>query len=470
MGKKTNKRKHAQHQHDLKEDAVLYTTSLAGTLAHLRTPEDFQENNQQRRTNETEEPSADDWTVISRGNKRPKNSHQAKDQEQRPKDTYPALIYNELHKLHSSIKIVDLQSLVLYCLADGVSPQWVSVKNRASIRKVVVLFVPGLEKGMFDGEIALENPSNGVEDSQNAEADETKANGKIEDRVASIVTSTLPNEDTGVKQMSKSPDDYLPVRLVSEKLSVPLKPLSEMFTHVWPVKAPGDEKYSKVYSPLHAMLTAPITKSQEVKMEERSVKGTKSAKEGKQWENQRTPITAFIATKDDLLENEYTAHPVHFSTDEEKRREANRRRDARETQDTGWVDTAVESLEDGNAADKDIEQGSLTVGRSVFAIDCEMCKTENDETALTRVSLVDWNGDVILDELVKPAKPIIDYLTPSVFQIPKHNHILMRLSPQILRHHSGKTPKRQYYASRDPNAPPHPPHPSRHPHRPLAQR
>ena len=32
--------------------------------------------------------------------------------------------------------------------------------------------------------------------------------------------------------------------------------------------------------------------------------------------------------------------------------------------------------------------------------------------ALTRISIVGWDGTVIMDELVKPDKPIIDYLTP----------------------------------------------------------
>ena len=45
-------------------------------------------------------------------------------------------------------------------------------------------------------------------------------------------------------------------------------------------------------------------------------------------------------------------------------------------------------------------------------MDCEMCKVEGDEMALTRSSVLDWDGGVVMDELVKPEKPIVDYLTP----------------------------------------------------------
>jgi RNA exonuclease 1 len=44
-------------------------------------------------------------------------------------------------------------------------------------------------------------------------------------------------------------------------------------------------------------------------------------------------------------------------------------------------------------------------------MDCEMCMTGENEFSLTRISVVGWDGSVIIDELVKPAKPITDYVT-----------------------------------------------------------
>src|SRR2546423_8400623 len=54
-----------------------------------------------------------------------------------------------------SIRIADLQNLVLYTLADGVAPNWLAFKHARSTRKVVVLMVPGLERGMFSGALDL---------------------------------------------------------------------------------------------------------------------------------------------------------------------------------------------------------------------------------------------------------------------------------------------------------------------------
>lgn len=67
------------------------------------------------------------------------------------KDTsnYPAISFAPDARLQASVKIGDLQGLVLYLLADGPSPQWVSVRHRPEIRKVVVIMIPGLEMEDF---------------------------------------------------------------------------------------------------------------------------------------------------------------------------------------------------------------------------------------------------------------------------------------------------------------------------------
>lgn len=404
MGKNSKKRKHAQFAQDINEpeNESSPITGVASALAHVRALEtasqDPRTSSHQKISDEVNrEQDRGDWTIVGKNGKRQKKS------------TYPALTYSELHRLQSSIRVADLQDLVLYCLADGPSPQWIAVKERSRVKKAVVLFVPGLEKGMFDGKIPLE------ESSEETGPSSDQVNEKADEKSMFPVASKVANyKDARPRNASLSPDDYMPVQLAVSSLPVPLKPLANIFAHRWPVKAPGDDKFSKIHSPLHAMLTAPISKSQEEKRQEKKTKGAKPAREGQHWENTRTPITAFVASKEELEENEYTPHPALFVEQEEKEQENLRRQTVKETIAAGWVDTLVERIEDGEIPDKDIQQGSLTAGRSVLAMDCEMCRVDDEEMALTRVSIVGWDGEVVMDELVKPKKRIVDYLTPYV--------------------------------------------------------
>ena len=40
-----------------------------------------------------------------------------------------------------------------------------------------------------------------------------------------------------------------------------------------------------------------------------------------------------------------------------------------------------------------------------------MCKTDEDQYELTRICVVDYDGNIIMDELVKPDNPITDYVS-----------------------------------------------------------
>ena len=82
-----------------------------------------------------------------------------------------------------------------------------------------------------------------------------------------------------------------------------------------------------------------------------------------------------------------------------------------QTSDGGWVETDIKSLNNGIVPDQKIQKGSVTAERAVLALDCEMCKVEGNELALARISLVEWDGTILTDELIKPENPIIDYLT-----------------------------------------------------------
>ncbi|KAI0997664.1 putative exonuclease [Podosphaera aphanis] len=280
---------------------------------------------------------------------------------------YPAITFSKECRLQSQIKISDLQSLILYILADGSSPQFVSVRHRPQIRKVVVLMVPGLEMSMF-----------------------------------------IPQEQ---KPVPTSPDYYYPIKLQSDKLPEDVRLFADMFEHIWPVKTPGDDRFMKMYSPLHAMLIAPTSKSKEEKQEKKRKKGATPVKEPQGWKNNRVPVTEFILTLEELIENEYIVHPAMYEDKMEKLQWEDYRRVQGVSEDHGWVDTRVDNLENGTPPESEIETGSITAGRELLAMDCEMCMTGESEFSLTRISIVRWDGSVVLDELVKPEKPITNYVT-----------------------------------------------------------
>lgn len=317
--------------------------------------------------------------------------------------SYPAIEHSHHARLQSHVKLIDLQSLVLYLLADGNAPQWVSVRSRTNIQQVVMLMVPGLELGMFNGDVALDDASalHGVH--------EGKANTEQADAAPDSKDNVKP------KHLSISPDDFYPASLKSERLTAPLKPLAEVFDHVWPIKAPGEHRnnqYTRIHSPIHTMLTSQIPKTQEEKQMKKSGnhKGP-TPQNSKHWENKRTRITEYLASLIEQQENEYVLHPAMFATPESREAAYQRRKLAGQVVEDGWVDTNVTSLEEGHVSEDDIEQGSVTAGRHVISVDCEMCKAEDDQLVLTRISLMNWDGSVALDKLVKPNVPIKDYLT-----------------------------------------------------------
>ncbi|KAH8429687.1 RNA exonuclease [Aspergillus melleus] len=318
------------------------------------------------------------------------------------KTKYPQLTYVE-GKLQSSIRIADLQNLLLYCFADGIAPQWISIKHSPRVRKIVVLMVPGLELGMFDGTIPLQALK---DDKADTDAPEQGGAMDTEETEQDPRQADFQRWKQGLPPQDRS-SQFNPRALSRDSLPEPLHPLAELFPHVWPVKAPGDSKYNRVHSPLQAILLSALPKNKE----SNGTKGPKQAKMDKSFQPKRTPITNFISTLEDLRENDYPLHPALFATESEKAELAENRKRLGQSAEDGWVNTDVNSLEEGNVPEAEIQQGSMTAGREVLAMDCEMCVTEGGNSELTRISLIRWDGEVVLDELVKPQLPVIDYLT-----------------------------------------------------------
>ncbi|KAK4230714.1 RNA exonuclease 1 [Podospora fimiseda] len=303
----------------------------------------------------------DGWQTIEKG--RPVKKH--KKMPRAGGSRYPAIEFaHEQARLQSKVNLSAIRDLILYIFADGPAPQWVSVKHRPEFRKIVAIMIPGLEEAMFKKDVDF---------SQFAKP------------------RTL---DQAIDRLDSSPDSYYPRKITKESLPESLQPFADIFPLLWPVKAPGDDKYGKIHSPLHTMLTAPLPKSKEKA-------NSKSSSDPKGWKDQRTRITKFLASPEELMENSFPTHPAMLPEG---------KRDSFKDPE-GWVHTRVNNLSDGDVPEKEIEKGSVTAGREVFALDCEMCMTGQAELSLTRISIVSWSGDVVLDELVKPEKPITDYVT-----------------------------------------------------------
>ncbi len=339
------------------------------------------------------EKSEEPWETVER-----------RSSKKQKKNNYPAITHSAHARLQTHVKISDLQALVLYILADGPAPQWVAVRHHGSIRKVVAVMVPGLESGMFTGDVRLDAGRAATEAQVDGDEASTTENGTK--KRLSCPKSHVSHTTNGHKP-SLSPDDYYPVKLIGEELPEPLKPLADMFPHVWPIKTPGDDRFSKIHSPLQAMLISPLPKPKE----EKKSKGVQPPREAKLWQNKSTPVTNFVASLDELHENEFPIHPAYARSLPELADRLAQDQGRKMASGPGWVASRADSIEDGDVPEEIIEKGSITAGRKIISMDCEMCKTEGDRFDVTRISLVAWDGSVIMDELVKPDKAITDYLT-----------------------------------------------------------
>ncbi|KAJ9627321.1 hypothetical protein H2203_003783 [Taxawa tesnikishii (nom. ined.)] len=330
------------------------------------------------------EDDGEGWEKVERSSKRQKKD-----------SNYPSITHSAHARLQSFVKITNLQELVLYLLADGNSPQWVSVRHHKSVKKVVVLMVPGLEADMFSGKIALDSSDGTVTSTEEPTPQpESREDAAVpEDKDA--ISVGVPQKPR--RKLNISPDDYYPTKLVPYKLPPALAPLAEMFSHIWPDAFP-----------LYAMLNSPIPKTKE----EKKAKGPQFPREGRTWQYERTAITEFLATKEELAENGFALHPAHLHTQAQRDLEEARRHKWCQSKQDGWIDMLdITSMSEGDVPESEIEKGSVTRGRKVIVIDCEMVTTTVDKFSLARVSLIDWDGNVILDELVRPPGSVKDYLT-----------------------------------------------------------
>ncbi|KZT66208.1 ribonuclease H [Daedalea quercina L-15889] len=172
-----------------------------------------------------------------------------------------------------------------------------------------------------------------------------------------------------------NPNLPLPIPLPSEGStegsSTGLPFIGQTFSHACPTRAPGDQ--TRMHSVLNTFFQGPITGEEK----------KKRIIERRAWE--KTPMRYILATEQ-MIENDYPV-PSYMAEVFEK--------------PPGWLETPQPST------------SAQSHGKQprIYAIDCEMCVTE-DGKELTRVCIIDYaSSAVVYDQLVKPSKPIQDYLT-----------------------------------------------------------
>jgi len=341
----------------------LETEDTVGRGLKRTTPHDFNASLDPHSVEANVAAAGDDggWETVHRNKK-------ARKLPRKDKKKYPSIDFSPNAKLYSKVRLADFRDLILYIFADGVAPKWVSVANRVQVRKIVSIMIPGIEESMFTPNVDF------------SDFDKFAAKHKA-----------TAMENGG----DNNPDAFYPRVLNADGLHPTLKPLGDIFNRLWPVKTPGDDRLSRMHSPLAAFLTAPLPKKAKDG-------GSTKHHDPPGFKDERTRITHFLTTREELIDNGYVLHPAFLTNEEEK---------ASFSLPEGWVATKVDKLEDADVPEDEIENGSVTAGRRVLAIDCEMVKTGEDELSLARISVVSWDGEVVLDQLVKPDKPVLDYVT-----------------------------------------------------------
>lgn len=187
-------------------------------------------------------------------------------------------------------------------------------------------------------------------------------NRKCVNKVVVLFLRGLVESDLGVPSLSEETN---PVKFVAdEKLSV----LNEKFSEVIPFMSPGSKKC------IFSTYTSLVSYSLSPKEREQIKKDN---------ENKKITLPDLFLTLDDLLAYGY---PIH----------------------SGVKNATKEMIE--KTSDY-VETLDFTHGGSrTFALDCEMCKSLTGKV-LARVSLIDFNNNVLIDEYIKPDDEIVDYLT-----------------------------------------------------------
>ncbi|GMM34867.1 Rnh70 protein [Saccharomycopsis crataegensis] len=183
----------------------------------------------------------------------------------------------------------------------------------------------------------------------------------------------IRGSDFGIKK-----DAISPQLIQANEIDKNLKPFKDFFKYAWPAKSPGSKQ--KLYSTFHTLVNVPMTR-------------TKRKAVQKQQKQVGITLHDLILTVGQAIANKYPIHSLLKEKSTSDQCELIEELEFKSSSD-GWVETEVFEHE----------------GSKTFAVDCEMCLAGSIKV-LTRVSLINFNNEILIDELVKPDEEITDYVT-----------------------------------------------------------
>ncbi|OAX33367.1 hypothetical protein K503DRAFT_869590 [Rhizopogon vinicolor AM-OR11-026] len=202
----------------------------------------------------------------------------------------------------------------------------------------------------------------------------------IEKVVALLIPGILPSTlalPPLPTSATSNPNIPLSIPLPAES-NTPIPFISNTYSHACPTRAPGDQ--TRMYSVLSEFFQCQVTGEERAK---------RQAMRASQRAFDNTPSLYLLSLKE-MIENDYPI-PSYMADVFEK--------------GPGWIETPQASEESLLLLPLEKRQSKI------YAIDCEMCLTE-DGKELTRVCMIEHEtGIVVYDKLVKPPKPVIDYMT-----------------------------------------------------------
>ncbi|KAF7357922.1 Ribonuclease H [Mycena venus] len=291
------------------------------------------------------------WTKVEK-----RKQKKTQKQEVKSDATQPRFMYanSEIVKRNHAIAIEDVRDLVLHLTADASPPNWLRINDSSLIQKVVALLIPGLTPEL----LGLPPLPTSATSNPNVPIAIPLPHSRIHVRPPFHRLHVQPRMS---HPRARRPDAYAqhPDRVLPRSYN----------------RSRAKEAGHRPILSVHAFLRRPHLFADFLCVVERT--------------REKDPAQ-YLLTLEQMLENEYPI-PSYMA-------------DVFQRPD-GWIETPEERkpslLEDPAKAPK----------RPVYCIDCEMCLTE-DGKELTRVCLIDFHsGTVVYDQLVKPSKPILDYLT-----------------------------------------------------------